>query len=247
MIGRLEPYAAAHGKSLGVKFSNTLVVENNRGFFPASEKVMYLSGPPLHPLAIALVARFRGVFGDRLPVSFSGGVDEEQFRRYGRPRPEAGHRLQRPFEVRRLPARLALLRRARQAHGRRRREGHRRLRAQGAWASRGGARRSRPDARPAPPHAARRSADGGDPRAAAGDAFAAWVSARARAEQRGLRRARPLRPPLQRRRERDAAEEDRLFARAVRLPDLRQVHSRLSRTTPTSASRFPLARRRSSG
>ena len=40
---------------------------------------MYLSGPPLHPLAIALVARFRRVFGDRLPVSFSGGIDEGNF------------------------------------------------------------------------------------------------------------------------------------------------------------------------
>jgi len=79
LIGRLLPYAAAREKSLGVKFSNTLVVENNKGFFPLSEPVMYLSGPPLHPLAIALVARFRRVFGDRLPVSFSGGVDEGNF------------------------------------------------------------------------------------------------------------------------------------------------------------------------
>jgi putative selenate reductase len=79
MIRRLEPYAAARGRSVGVKFSNTLVVENNRGFFPASEPVMYLSGPPLHPPAIALVARFRRAFGDRLPVSFSGGVDEQNF------------------------------------------------------------------------------------------------------------------------------------------------------------------------
>jgi putative selenate reductase len=79
VIGRLEPYAAARGQSLGVKFSNTLVVENTRGFFPASEPVMYLSGPPLHPLAIALTARFRRVFDDRLPVSFSGGIDEGNF------------------------------------------------------------------------------------------------------------------------------------------------------------------------
>jgi putative selenate reductase len=79
LVERLEPYAAARGKSLGVKFSNTLVVENNKGFFPLSEPVMYLSGPPLHPLAIALVKRFRRAFGDRLPVSFSGGVDEVNF------------------------------------------------------------------------------------------------------------------------------------------------------------------------
>ncbi len=79
IVERLDAFAAARGRSLGVKFSNTLVVENNRGVFPASEPLMYLSGPPLHPLAIALVARFRGVFGDRLPVSFSGGIDEGNF------------------------------------------------------------------------------------------------------------------------------------------------------------------------
>ena len=79
LVERLEPFAMARGRGLGVKFSNTLVVENNKGFFPASEPVMYLSGPPLHPLAIALVARFRRVFGDRLPVSFSGGIDEGNF------------------------------------------------------------------------------------------------------------------------------------------------------------------------
>ncbi|RBP05675.1 putative selenate reductase [Roseiarcus fermentans] len=79
LIGRLAPFAAGREKSLGVKFSNTLVVENTSGFFPASEPVMYLSGPPLHPLAIALVARFRNTFGDRVPVSFSGGIDEGNF------------------------------------------------------------------------------------------------------------------------------------------------------------------------
>ena len=78
-VERLESFAAVHGRSLGVKFSNTLVVENNKDFFPASEPVMYLSGAPLHPLAIALVARFRERFGDRLPVSFSGGIDEGNF------------------------------------------------------------------------------------------------------------------------------------------------------------------------
>ena len=40
---------------------------------------MYLSGPPLHPLAIALVRRFRRTFGDRFPISFSAGIDEVNF------------------------------------------------------------------------------------------------------------------------------------------------------------------------
>ncbi len=79
LVERLGPFARARGRSFGVKFSNTLVVVNDKGVFPRSEPLMYLSGPPLHPLAIALVARFRGVFGDRFPVSFSGGVDEGNF------------------------------------------------------------------------------------------------------------------------------------------------------------------------
>ncbi len=79
LVERLAPYAAARGRRFGVKFSNTLVVENNRRFLPESEKLMYLSGAALHPLAIALVARFRAAFGDRVPVSFSGGVDDANF------------------------------------------------------------------------------------------------------------------------------------------------------------------------
>ena len=79
MIDRLGAFANARGRSFGVKFSNTLVVENHKSFFPASEPVMYLSGPPLHPLAIALVNRFRRTFGDRFPISFAGGVDAFNF------------------------------------------------------------------------------------------------------------------------------------------------------------------------
>ena len=79
MVERLSAFAKASGRSFGVKFSNTLVVENHKSFFPASEPLMYLSGPPLHPLAVALVARFRGAFGDRLPISFAGGVDATNF------------------------------------------------------------------------------------------------------------------------------------------------------------------------
>jgi putative selenate reductase len=79
MVERLGAYAATRGRSFGVKFSNTLVVENHKSFFPASEPLMYLSGPPLHPLAIALVNRFRRAFGDRFPISFAGGVDAANF------------------------------------------------------------------------------------------------------------------------------------------------------------------------
>ena len=58
---------------------NTLIVENRRDFFPASEREMYLSGPPLHVLAMDLVHDFRAHFGDRFPISFSAGIDHRNF------------------------------------------------------------------------------------------------------------------------------------------------------------------------
>jgi len=80
-VGHLSERATELGLGFGVKFTNTLVVENHRDFFPASEKEMYLSGPPLHVLAIRLVERFRREFGDRVPISFSAGIDRESFPR----------------------------------------------------------------------------------------------------------------------------------------------------------------------
>lgn len=79
IVERLSAVAERSGRSFGVKFTNTLVVENHRGFFPASEREMYLSGAPLHVLALQLVADFRMRFGDRFPVSFSAGIDQKNF------------------------------------------------------------------------------------------------------------------------------------------------------------------------
>lgn len=78
-IERLRQRAQGLDLGLGVKFSNTLLVRNHRHFFPASEKEMYLSGPPLHVLAMNLVHRLRQHFGDKVPVSFSAGVDRQNF------------------------------------------------------------------------------------------------------------------------------------------------------------------------
>jgi putative selenate reductase len=79
LVERLGATAAARGLGFGVKFTNTLVVENHRGFFPPSEREMYLSGQPLHVLATRLVGRFRERFGDRYPISFSAGIDGHNF------------------------------------------------------------------------------------------------------------------------------------------------------------------------
>jgi putative selenate reductase len=78
-VERLGALAQTLRRGFGVKFSNTLLVDNYKSFFPPSEKVMYLSGPPLHVLAMLLVRRFRRHFGDRFPISFSGGIDAGNF------------------------------------------------------------------------------------------------------------------------------------------------------------------------
>ncbi|MBI4819827.1 MAG: glutamate synthase [Deltaproteobacteria bacterium] len=79
LVDRLGNKAKTLGLGFGVKFSNTLIVENRRAFFPKTEKEMYLSGAPLHVLAMSLVAKLRETFGDRFPISFSAGIDAKNF------------------------------------------------------------------------------------------------------------------------------------------------------------------------
>ncbi len=73
LVERLEPLAKQHNVNIGVKFSNTLEVHNNLGRLP--DEVMYLSGQPLHVIAVALLAEWRKATGIRFPVSFAAGVD----------------------------------------------------------------------------------------------------------------------------------------------------------------------------
>jgi len=75
----LDETARELGLSLGAKLTNTLIVENTAGFLPPEEKEVYLSGPPLHVLAMHLVARFRHQFKLRFPISFSAGIDRFNF------------------------------------------------------------------------------------------------------------------------------------------------------------------------
>lgn len=78
-VERLGALAELEGRGFGVKFSNTLLIENHRDFFPSAERHMYLSGPPLHVLAMNLVGQFRKHFGDEHPISFSAGIDRNNF------------------------------------------------------------------------------------------------------------------------------------------------------------------------
>jgi putative selenate reductase len=84
LIGELDTFARDHGRRFGIKLTNTLVVENHRGFLP--DDPMYLSGPPLHVVAMTLldelhralpgVLRVDGQDGT-VEVSFSAGVTKK--------------------------------------------------------------------------------------------------------------------------------------------------------------------------
>jgi putative selenate reductase len=79
MFERLGTSAAARGLGLGAKFTNTLVVKNHKTFFP-NDPVMYLSGQPLHVLAMTLANRFVQATDGRYGApSFSAGVDAKNF------------------------------------------------------------------------------------------------------------------------------------------------------------------------
>jgi putative selenate reductase len=73
IVDRLEPVAKQHNLNIGVKFSNTLEVYNSLGRLP--DEVMYLSGQPLHVIAVALLAEWRAAAGTRYPISFAAGID----------------------------------------------------------------------------------------------------------------------------------------------------------------------------
>jgi putative selenate reductase len=65
--------AARRGLGFGVKLTNTLVVVNPGDFMPGEEA--YLSGEPLHVLALTLGLRLRDELGAAFPISFSAGID----------------------------------------------------------------------------------------------------------------------------------------------------------------------------
>ena len=77
MIKRLRNVAEKNGRVVGVKFGNTLEVVNKGNFL--KDNVQYLSGQPLHILHLALVNDWRKEFGGDFPVSFSAGVDANNF------------------------------------------------------------------------------------------------------------------------------------------------------------------------
>lgn len=77
LLERLHAVALRHGRTLGVKLTNTLVVRNTRGHLPGDE--VYLSGAPLHPIAIRLAKRLADATGGTIPLSLSAGVNADNF------------------------------------------------------------------------------------------------------------------------------------------------------------------------
>jgi putative selenate reductase len=86
LIDELDTFARANGRRFGIKLTNTLVVGNHRGFLAGDP--MYLSGPPLHVLAVSLLDELRralpgrlaaGGEGGSVEVSFSAGVTKKDF------------------------------------------------------------------------------------------------------------------------------------------------------------------------
>jgi len=84
MINRLEKFAAARGREFGLKLTNTLVVKNTRSLMPGES--MYLSGKPLHVMAMTLLEKLHRALPGQLrvagqegpiPVAFSAGIDKD--------------------------------------------------------------------------------------------------------------------------------------------------------------------------
>ena len=77
MMQRLRDFARQHNRNVGAKFTNTLVVKNHDNIF--QEPVMYLSGAPLHVIALEAMMIFRQNLGAGFPVSFSAGIHQKNF------------------------------------------------------------------------------------------------------------------------------------------------------------------------
>ncbi len=84
LIEELNEYAKDRGKRFGIKLTNTLVVDNQKQWMP--DETMYLSGPPLHVLAMTLLDTLAQALPGRLDVpghdgdlmvSFSAGITKE--------------------------------------------------------------------------------------------------------------------------------------------------------------------------
>jgi putative selenate reductase len=75
LLDRLSDSSRRRGVDFGIKLCNTLPVVNARPEFSVDESAAYLSGRPLHALAVELARRLTADSAGSVPVSFAGGAD----------------------------------------------------------------------------------------------------------------------------------------------------------------------------
>jgi len=84
LVRRLEAFAKEHGRCFGAKYTNTLIVSHAGSVMTNIEpgvpdKVMYLSGKPLHVISMNGMHNMRTAVGSDLHISFSAGIDKDNF------------------------------------------------------------------------------------------------------------------------------------------------------------------------
>lgn len=75
IIEELQDFAEKSGLFFGVKLTNTLESMNRKDIFQSENKMVYMSGRALHPIAVNVAAKLQKQFNGNLRLSFSGGVD----------------------------------------------------------------------------------------------------------------------------------------------------------------------------
>jgi putative selenate reductase len=75
LIKTLLESARKNGVTFNLKLTNTLESLNTKLDLPENEKMLYMSGRPLHPISINLAAILQKEFNGELDISFAAGVD----------------------------------------------------------------------------------------------------------------------------------------------------------------------------
>lgn len=75
LIKDLQAQADKKCVTFGVKLTNTLEVENHKNIFDKKEKMMYMSGRPLHAISVNIARKLSNEFNGELLISYAGGAD----------------------------------------------------------------------------------------------------------------------------------------------------------------------------
>lgn len=75
LIDNLRNKAKEVGVDFSIKLTNTLESQNNKNVFDKSNEMMYMSGRPLHALAINVARKLQKDFNSELDFTFSAGID----------------------------------------------------------------------------------------------------------------------------------------------------------------------------